>query len=62
MKKRGAIVERPFAHIKHIMGIRRFLCWGMEGAKAEMGLSVLAYNLNRMINELGVTRLLKLIG
>lgn len=61
MNQRGAIVERPFAHLKQIMGIRRFQCWGREGAKAEMGLAVLAYNLNRMINALGVQRLLQMI-
>jgi len=61
MKRRGAIVERPFAHLKQIMGIRRFQCWGKTGATAEMGLAVLGYNLNRMINELGVPRLLQMI-
>ncbi len=61
MNQRGAIVERPFAHLKQIMGIRRFQCWGKEGAKAEMGIAVLAYNLNRMIKELGVQQLLKAI-
>ena len=44
MRRRSAVVERPFAHLKQIMGFRR---WGKEGAKAEMGLGILAYNLNR---------------
>lgn len=61
MKRRGAVVERPFAHLKQIMGLRRFQCWGKTGAEAEMGLGVLAYNLNRMINALGVRRLLQII-
>jgi transposase len=61
MHRRSAIVERPFAQIKQTMGIRRFTCWGKRGAKAEMGLTVLAYNLNRMINELGMERMLKLV-
>ena len=61
MRQRGAIVERPFAHLKQIMGMRRFQCWGKTGAKAEMGLAVLAYNLNRMTNQLGVARLLQMI-
>lgn len=59
--RRSAIVERPFAHLKQIMGLRRFQCWGIEGAKSEMGLGVLTYNLNRMINELGVRQLVNLI-
>lgn len=61
MRRRSAVVERPFAHLKQIMGLRRFQCWGKEGAKAEIGLGVLAYNLNRMINELGVQKLIRLI-
>ena len=61
MRVRGAVVERPFAHIKQIMGFRRFQCWGLESARSEMGLGVLVYNLNRIINELGVKRLLELI-
>ena len=61
MHRRSAVVERPFAHLKQIMGFRRFQCWGKSGAKAEMGLGVLAYNLNRMINELGVQQLIRLI-
>jgi transposase len=61
MRRRGAVVERPFAHIKQLMGLRRFQCWGKEGAQAEMGLAVLAYNVNRMIKELGVQRLLQMI-
>lgn len=61
MRRRSAVVERPFAHLKQIMGLRRFQCWGKEGARAEMGLGVLAYNLNRMINEIGAQRLIALI-
>ncbi len=58
MGVRMAAVERPFAVLKQIMGLRRFLCRGMEGAKAEMGLGILSYNLARMVNEVGVPRLL----
>lgn len=62
MRRRSAVVERPFAQIKQTMNIRRFLCWGKEGAQAEMGLTVLAYNLNRLMNEIGLERMLKLVG
>jgi transposase len=58
MKTRMAVVERPFAVLKQLMGLRRLACWGMEGAKAEIGIAVLSYNLARMINEVGVARLL----
>jgi len=58
MRQRMAIVERPFAILKQIMGFRRFLCWGIEAARSEMSLGVLSYNLNRMINREGVPALL----
>lgn len=61
MSRRAAVVERPFAHLKQIMGLRRFQCWGMEGAKAEMGIAVLGYNLNRMIKQWGVPALMRMI-
>lgn len=59
MRQRMAIVERPFAILKQIMGFRRFLCWGMDGAKSEMSLVVLSYNLKRMMNREGVPALLE---
>ena len=58
MRQRMAIVERPFAILKQIMGFRRFLCWGMGGARSEMSLVVLSYNLKRMMNREGVPALL----
>ena len=58
MGVRMAAVERPFAVLKQIMGFRRFLCRGIDGAKAEMGLGILSYNLARIVNEVGVPRLL----
>lgn len=61
MQQRAATAERPYAQLKHIMGVRRFLCWGMNGAKAEIGLSIMAYNLTRIINAFGVKRLMQMI-
>lgn len=58
MRQRMAIVERPFAILKQLMGFRRFLCWGMESARSEMSLGVLSYNLKRMMNQQGVPALL----
>jgi transposase len=58
MGVRMAAVERLFAVLKAILGLRRLLCRGMEGAKAETGLGILSYNVARMVNEVGVPRLL----
>jgi hypothetical protein len=53
-----AAIERSFALLKQLMGLRRLACWGMEGARAEIGIGVLSYNLARIINGVDVTRLL----
>jgi transposase len=58
MTRRMAIVERPFAVIKQAMRFRRFGCRGLDGAKAEMAIAVLGYNLKRMIEQLGVPKML----
>jgi transposase len=47
---RKALVEHPFGTIKHGMGFRQFLTRGMNNVSAEMSLSVLAYNLKRVLN------------
>jgi hypothetical protein len=61
MRQRMAIVERPFAILKQIMGFRCFLCWDIERARSKMGLSVLSYNLNSMINHKGAPALLAIL-
>jgi hypothetical protein len=59
MKRRKAIVEHPFAGLKHLMGRARFLVRGMKKVAAEMALSVWGYNLKRTINILGAPALLQ---
>ena len=61
MTQRMAAVERPYALIKHHLGMRRFQCRGMEGVKAEMALSVLSFNLKQLITKLGIKQTLKLL-
>jgi len=58
MKQRRCIVEHPFGTIKWMMGNARFLVRGLKKAKAELGLSVLSYNLKRVINIMGVQNML----
>ncbi len=50
IKLRKALVEHPFGVIKHWMGHHHFLTRGMDKVSAEMSLSVLAYNLKRVLN------------
>jgi hypothetical protein len=54
MQQRAAIAEPPHAHLKHrVFGNGRFLLRGLSGARAEMAIGVLAYNMKRAINVLG---------
>ena len=55
------MVERPFAILKQIMGLRSFCCWGQAGAESEMAIAVFGYNLNNVINRVGTKTLLSMI-
>ena len=58
MRLRRSTVEHPFATIKYrIFGHPRLLLRGLSGAKAEIGLAAMAYNLKRITNVLGATKL-----
>jgi transposase len=50
MAKRRCAAEHPFGTIKRMMAGGRFLTRTLKGARAEMALSVLAYNILRAIN------------
>lgn len=58
MALRRAVVEHPYGTIKWMMGYPRFLVRGLKKAKAELALSILAYNLKRVTTILGVPALL----
>ncbi len=62
MRQRHAIVEHPFGNIKRMMGNPRFLMRGLIKVRAEMALSVLSYNLKRVINIIGVPMMLVRLG
>ena len=62
MSLRRKTVEHPFGTFKHAQQARRFLTRGLSRVRAEMALSVSAYNLKRMIRILGVEALIELIA
>lgn len=56
MKLRRRTVEHPFGTIKHeILRNARLLMRGLKGARGELGLAVLAYNLKRLTNWKGTS-------
>jgi transposase len=60
MRLRRSTVEHPFATIKYrIFGHPRMLMRGLIGARAEIGIATMAYNLKRITNVLGAVKLTK---
>ena len=57
VKRRKAIAEHPFGTIKHGMKQDYFLTRGLAKVGCEMSLTVLAYNIKRVINILGVQKM-----
>ena len=57
MRQRACLSEHPFGTLKRMMDNGRFLMRGLDRVRAEMALSVLAYNLKRVIQIQGVTAL-----
>jgi transposase len=58
MRLRRSTVEHPFGTLKYrIFGHPRLLLRGLSGANIEIGIAIMAYNLKRMLNLIGATRL-----
>ncbi len=61
-EKRKQMVEHPFGTIKTVMNQGHFLMREMTNVSAEMSLTVLAYNLKRVINIIGVKELVQAVS
>jgi transposase len=62
MRQRRETVEHPFGTIKARMGATHFLTKTLPKVATEMALSVLAYNLTRVMNIIGIKPLITAIG
>jgi hypothetical protein len=58
MRQRREVVEHPFGTIKMRMGATHFLMKTLPKVAGEMALHVLAYNLTRVLNILGIQPLM----
>ncbi len=58
MRQRRETVEHPFGTIKARMGATHFLMKTLKRVRTEMALHVLAYNLTRVMNILGIAPLM----
>ena len=61
MKKRKELVEHPFGTMKRGMNSGYFLMRGIKKVGAEMSLTVLGYNIKRVINILGVRKMIEAV-
>ena len=62
MRQRRETVEHPFGTIKARMGSTHFLMKRLKNVRTEMALSVLAYNLTRVMNIIGIRPLIQAMG
>ena len=58
MRTRRETVEHPFGTIKARMGVTHFLTKRLKNVATEMALAVLAYNLTRVMNIIGIKPLI----
>jgi transposase len=58
MRRRRETVEHPFGTIKAWMGATHFLMKRLKNVRTEMALHVLAYNLTRVMNIIGIAPLI----
>ena len=59
MRTRREVVEHPFGTMKMRMGATHFLCKTLPKVATEMALCVLTYNLTRVLNIVGVEKLME---
>ena len=62
MRRRKAIIEHCFGTIKRSFGYDYFLCRGQGKVTTEVNLTVLAYNLKRVCNLVGVKNLIAAVS
>jgi transposase len=62
MRRRKAIIEHCFGTIKRSLGYDYFLCRGKRQVATEVNLTVLAYNLKRVCNLVGVKNLIAAVS
>ena len=59
MRRRQQLSEPPFGTIKRAMGHGYFLMRGLNKVGAEMSLTVLSYNIKRVMNIIGVKKMIE---
>jgi transposase len=60
-RNRKCLSEHPFGTVKRAMGSSYLLLKGIAKVTGELSLTFMAYNMKRMINELGIRRILAIL-
>jgi hypothetical protein len=61
VKRRGELTEHPFGTIKRPFNQGYMLMRGIDKVGAEIGLTVLVYNITRVINIVGINKLIEFV-
>lgn len=61
IRLRGSLCEHPFGTLKRGMNAGFFLMKGLRKVRAEMSLSILAYNLKRALQIMGLPRMMQVL-
>ena len=61
MRRRQQLSEPPFGTIKRAMNQGYFLTRGLSKVGAEMSLTVLSYNIKRVMNIIGVQKMIEAV-
>ena len=62
MKKRKELAEHPYGTMKRGMASGYFLMRGIKKVAGEMSLTILGYNIKRVLNILGVEKMIEAVG
>jgi len=58
MRKRSALVEHPFGNLKHSFQMGHFSMRGRPQCQGEFSLMTLSYNFKRVLNVMGLAKLM----
>jgi hypothetical protein len=62
MRLRGSLVEHPFGTMKRGMNQGYFLMKGLAKVGTEISLTVLSYNIKRVLNIMGVEEMIEVVA
>jgi transposase len=62
LRMRKELAEHPFGTIKRAMGQGYFLMRGIQKVRTEMSMTIMAYNMKRVMNIMGINKMIEALG